>query len=47
VAVVPDRLVVLYGTHRTEFPREKKGEGKMLHSTPAGIYVSKLLICTG
>jgi hypothetical protein len=43
VAVIPDRLVMLCSTHRTEFPLEKIGEGKKTHSTPADIYVSKLL----
>ena len=47
MAVIPDRLVVLYSTHRAEIPREKTGEGKNAHSTPSAIYVSKLLICTG
>ena len=47
VAFIPDRLVVLYSTHRPIFPWEKIGGGKKPHSTPAGIYVSKLIICTG
>ena len=46
-AVIPDRLVVLYSTHRPEFPWEKIGGGKASHTTPAGSYVSKLIICTG
>lgn len=47
MAVIPDRLVVLYSTHRTDFPGREQGGGKKLHGTPAGIYVSKLLICRG
>jgi hypothetical protein len=40
-AVIPDRLVVLYSTHRPEFSWKKIGEGKKQYNTPASINVSK------
>lgn len=40
-AVGPDRLVVLYSTHRPEFPWEKIEGGKSWHNTPAVFVVSK------
>jgi hypothetical protein len=36
VALIPDRLVVLYSTHRPIFPWEKIGGGKSYESTPRG-----------
>jgi len=36
VAFIPDRLVVLYSTHRPKFPWEKIGGGKSFDSTPRG-----------
>ena len=44
MAFIPDRLVVLYSTHRPKFPWEKIGGGKTFNSTPAGIYDLRVYI---
>ena len=44
VAFIPDRLVVLYSTHRPKFPWEKIGGGKIYNITPAGIYDLRVYI---
>lgn len=46
VAFIPDRLVVLYSTHRPIFPWEKIGGGKDFNTTPLGGYMSKSFMTT-